>query len=36
MVLSTLHTNTAPETITRLIDMGMEPFSFSDALLGIL
>jgi type II secretory ATPase GspE/PulE/Tfp pilus assembly ATPase PilB-like protein len=25
MVLSTLHTNTAPETITRLIDMGMEP-----------
>ena len=36
LVLSTLHTNTAPETITRLIDMGMEPFSFSDALLGIL
>ena len=36
MVLSTLHTNTAPETVTRLIDMGMEPFSFSDALLGIL
>ena len=36
MVLSTLHTNTAPETVTRLIDMGMEPFAFSDALLGIL
>ena len=36
LVLSTLHTNTAPETVTRLIDMGMEPFSFSDALLGIL
>jgi len=36
IVLSTLHTNTAPETVTRLIDMGMEPFSFSDALLGIL
>jgi type II secretory ATPase GspE/PulE/Tfp pilus assembly ATPase PilB-like protein len=36
MVLSTLHTNTAPETVTRLIDMGMEPCSFSDALLGIL
>ena len=36
LVFSTLHTNNAPETITRLIDMGMEPFSFSDALLGIL
>ena len=36
MVLSTLHTNTAPETVTRLIDMGMEPFSFSAAVLGIL
>jgi type II secretory ATPase GspE/PulE/Tfp pilus assembly ATPase PilB-like protein len=36
LVLSTLHTNTAPETITRLIDMGLDPFSFSDALLGIL
>ncbi|MDE0989763.1 MAG: ATPase, T2SS/T4P/T4SS family [Pseudomonadales bacterium] len=36
LVFSTLHTNNAPETITRLIDMGMEPFSFSDALLGVL
>lgn len=36
LVLSTLHTNSAPESITRLLDMGMEPFNFSDALLGIL
>ena len=36
LVLSTLHTNSAPETITRLIDMGLDPFSFGDALLGVL
>ncbi len=36
MVLSTLHTNSAPETVTRLIDMGLDPFSFADALLGVL
>jgi type II secretory ATPase GspE/PulE/Tfp pilus assembly ATPase PilB-like protein len=36
LVLSTLHTNSAPETITRLIDMGMDPFNFADALLGVL
>jgi type II secretory ATPase GspE/PulE/Tfp pilus assembly ATPase PilB-like protein len=36
LVLSTLHTNSAPETITRLIDMGLDPFSFADALLVIL
>lgn len=36
MVLSTLHTNSAPETINRLIEMGMDPFNFADALLGIL
>jgi len=36
LVLSTLHTNSAPETITRLLDMGMDPFNFADALLGIL
>jgi len=36
LVLSTLHTNSAPETITRLLDMGMDPFNFSDALLGVL
>jgi type II secretory ATPase GspE/PulE/Tfp pilus assembly ATPase PilB-like protein len=36
LVFSTLHTNSAPETITRLIEMGMDPFNFADALLGIL
>jgi type II secretory ATPase GspE/PulE/Tfp pilus assembly ATPase PilB-like protein len=36
LVVSTLHTNSAPETITRLIDMGLDPFSFADALLGVL
>ncbi|MGI9568363.1 MAG: GspE/PulE family protein, partial [Desulfobulbia bacterium] len=35
-VLSTLHTNSAPESITRLLDMGMDPFNFSDAILCIL
>ena len=36
LVFATLHTNSAPESITRLLDMGMDPFNFSDALLGIL
>jgi type II secretory ATPase GspE/PulE/Tfp pilus assembly ATPase PilB-like protein len=36
LVLSTLHTNSAPETVTRLIDMGLDPFSFADALIGVL
>jgi type II secretory ATPase GspE/PulE/Tfp pilus assembly ATPase PilB-like protein len=36
LVFSTLHTNSAPETITRLLDMGLDPFTFGDALLGIL
>jgi len=36
VVFSTLHTNSAAETIVRLIDMGMDPFNFSDSLLGIL
>jgi type II secretory ATPase GspE/PulE/Tfp pilus assembly ATPase PilB-like protein len=36
LVFSTLHTNSAPESIVRLLDMGMDPFNFSDALLGIL
>jgi len=36
LVLATLHTNSAPESIIRLLDMGMDPFNFSDALLGIL
>jgi type II secretory ATPase GspE/PulE/Tfp pilus assembly ATPase PilB-like protein len=36
LVLSTLHTNSAPETVTRLLDMGMDPFNFGDALLAVL
>ncbi len=36
LVLTTLHTNTAPATIVRLLHMGMHPFNFSDALIGIL
>ena len=36
LVFSTLHTNTAPETVTRLLDMGLDPFAFSDALLAVL
>ncbi len=36
LVFSTLHTNSAPETITRLLDMGMDPFNFADALLCVL
>ncbi len=36
LVLSTLHTNSAPESITRLLDMGMDPFNFADAVLAIL
>ena len=36
LVLSTLHTNSAPETITRLLDLGLDPVNFSDALLGVL
>ncbi len=36
LVLSTLHTNSAPETVTRLIDMGMDPFNFADSLLAVL
>ena len=36
LVLSTLHTNSAPETIVRLIDLGLDPFNFADALLGVL
>jgi type II secretory ATPase GspE/PulE/Tfp pilus assembly ATPase PilB-like protein len=33
---STLHTNSAPETVTRLLDMGLNPLNFSDAFLGVL
>jgi type II secretory ATPase GspE/PulE/Tfp pilus assembly ATPase PilB-like protein len=36
LVFSTLHTNSAPETITRLLDMNIDPFNFADALLGIM
>lgn len=36
LVLSTLHTNSAPESITRLLDIGMDPFNFADAILSIL
>lgn len=36
LVLSTLHTNSAPETVTRLLDLGLDPVNFSDALLGVL
>ncbi len=36
LVFSTLHTNSAPATISRLADMGIEPFLISSSLLGIL
>ena len=36
LVLSTLHTNSAAESIVRLLDLGMDPFNFADALLGVL
>jgi type II secretory ATPase GspE/PulE/Tfp pilus assembly ATPase PilB-like protein len=36
LVFSTLHTNSAPETVTRLLDMGLNPLNFSDAFLVIL
>ena len=36
LILSTVHTNSAAESITRLLEMGMDPFHFADALLGIL
>ena len=36
LVMSTLHTNSAVETVTRLLDMGMDPFNFADSLLGVL
>ena len=36
LVFATLHTNSAPESIIRLLDIGMDPFNFADALLGIL
>ncbi|MGZ5080907.1 MAG: GspE/PulE family protein [Usitatibacter sp.] len=36
LVFATLHTNSAPESIIRLLDMGLDPFNFADALLGVL
>ncbi|MBI3303826.1 MAG: GspE/PulE family protein, partial [Deltaproteobacteria bacterium] len=36
LVFSTLHTNSAVETVTRLLEMRMDPFNFADALLGVL
>ena len=36
LVLATVHTNDAPSTVTRLIDMGIEPFLLSSSLLGVL
>lgn len=36
LVLSTLHTNSASETAARLLDLGIDPFNLSDAILGIL
>ncbi|MDL2286844.1 type II/IV secretion system protein [Desulfococcaceae bacterium OttesenSCG-928-F15] len=36
LVFSTLHTNSAPETVTRLLDMGLNPLNFSDSFLGVM
>ena len=36
LVLSTLHTNSAVETVSRLLEMGIDPFNFADSLLGVL
>ena len=36
LVLSTLHTNSAPESVVRLLDLGIDPFNFADALLAVL
>ncbi len=36
LVLSTLHTNDAPSAVTRLVDMGLEPFLVASSLLGVL
>lgn len=36
LVLSTLHTNDAPSTITRLVDMGVEPYLLASALTGVI
>ena len=35
-VFTTLHTNSAVDTVVRLLDMGVQPFNFADSLLGVL
>src|SRR6185295_10065224 len=36
LVLSTMHTNSAVESVVRLLDLGLDPFNFADALLGVV
>ncbi len=36
LVLSTMHTNSAVESVVRLLDLGLDPFNFADAMLGIV
>ncbi len=36
LVLSTMHTNGAAESVVRLLDLGLDPFNFADALLGVI
>lgn len=36
LVFSTMHTNSAAESVVRLLDLGLDPFNFSDALLGVV
>lgn len=36
LVLSTLHTNDSPSTVVRLVDMGIEPYLVSSAIIGIV
>jgi type II secretory ATPase GspE/PulE/Tfp pilus assembly ATPase PilB-like protein len=36
LVFSTMHTNSAAESVVRLLDLGLDPFNFGDALLGVV
>ena len=36
LVASTMHTNSAVESVVRMLDLGLDPFNFADALLGVL
>jgi type II secretory ATPase GspE/PulE/Tfp pilus assembly ATPase PilB-like protein len=36
LVFSTMHTNSAAESVVRLLDLGLDPFNFSDALIGVV